>query len=88
MIATIEFDLPEDDPELRAALAGKDALIAIEKIDQWARGLVKYGEINNETRDTLEHLREYLIPQEMLEILQRKQECTPSGRLINRPHRN
>jgi hypothetical protein len=70
MIATIEFDLPEDDPELRAALAGKDALIAIEQIDQWARGLVKYGEISNETRDTLEHLREYLIPREMLEILQ------------------
>jgi hypothetical protein len=70
MIATIEFDLPEDDLELRAALAGKDALIAIEQIDQWARGLVKYGEITDEVRGTLEHLREHLIPREMLEILQ------------------
>jgi hypothetical protein len=46
MIATLRFDLsdPDDAREHRYALAGREALIALEAIDQHIRGRLKHGE--------------------------------------------
>ena len=69
--ATLTYDLadPDDEREHRYALGGKDAIIALERIDMWAREHVRYGEISDETRGLLEHLRQHLIPHDLTELL-------------------
>jgi hypothetical protein len=68
-VATIRYTLPDESMEHRAALAGVDALIALEQIDQWARGRLKYGEPTADEVHTLEAVRA-MIPPELLEILE------------------
>jgi hypothetical protein len=70
MIATLRFDLsdPDDACEHRYALAGRDALIALESIQQAIRGRLKYAEIGDEAVKELEAVRE-LIPHELVELL-------------------
>lgn len=67
--ATLAFNLPDESMEHCAALAGRDALIALERIDQWARGKLKYGEPSRDEIAVLEELRR-MIPPELLEILE------------------
>lgn len=71
MIATLEFDLadPDDEREHRYALAGREALIALEAIEQHIRGRIKHGEIGDEARRELEEIRA-LIPYELASLLQ------------------
>jgi hypothetical protein len=68
MKATLEFDLPEDEQEHRYALAGRDALIALEEIDNWARGKIKHGEPSEEAEELLRELRA-MVPHELVELL-------------------
>lgn len=68
-IATLTYNLPDENMEFRAAQAGVDALIALERIDQWARGNLKYGTPSEAERKLLEELRKMILP-EQLEILQ------------------
>lgn len=68
MKATLEFTLPDDEPEFDYAIAGRDALIALENIDRWARGILKHGEPTSEIRRTLEQLRD-MVPHELVEKL-------------------
>ena len=68
MKAILEFALPDDEPEHRYALAGRDALIALEQIDEWARGRIKHGEIGEESDGLLRELRA-MIPSELVELL-------------------
>ena len=68
MKAILEFSLPDDEPEHRYALAGRDALIALEQIDEWARGKIKHGEISEESETLLRELRA-MIPSELVELL-------------------
>jgi hypothetical protein len=70
MIATLRFDLsnPDDERAHRYALAGRDALIALEQIDQHCRGRLKHGE-PSEARRELEEIRS-TIPHELLNLLQ------------------
>ena len=68
MKATLEFDLPDDEPEHRYALAGRDALIALEQIDEWARGKIKHAEISEEADELLRELRA-MVPHELVELL-------------------
>lgn len=70
MKAILEFDLPEDEPDHKYALAGRDALLALDEIDRWARGILKHGEPGKEARDLLDHLRRNLVPHELTELLQ------------------
>ncbi len=44
MIATLQFTLPEEEPEHRYALAGTDALLAIEDICNEIRNYLKHGD--------------------------------------------
>ena len=69
MIATLRFDLadPDDEREHRYALAGRDALIALEQIDQHCRGRLKHGE-PVDARAELEEIRS-TIPYELLNLL-------------------
>jgi hypothetical protein len=68
--AILKFDLSEPDDERahRYALAGRDALIALEQIDQHCRGRLKHGEPTDARRE-LEEIRS-AIPYELLNLLQ------------------
>ena len=70
MIATLRFDLsdPDDACEHRYALAGRDALIALEQIDQWARGRLKHGQPSAEATHDLEAVRA-MVPHELTGLL-------------------
>ena len=68
--AILKYDLsdPDDEREHRYAIAGRDALCALEGIQQAIRAKLKYGEISDETRRALEEIREEL-PHELIELL-------------------
>jgi hypothetical protein len=70
MRATLRFDLsdPDDSREHRYALAGRDALIALEAIDQHCRNLDKYSELSDETAAILKDVRG-MIPYELVNLL-------------------
>lgn len=44
MKVTLEFNLPEEEPEARAALDGLEHLIAIHTFRERLRGIVKYDD--------------------------------------------
>lgn len=68
--AFLRYDLsdPDDEREHRYALAGKDALIALDLIREEIRGRLKYAQLGAEATRELEALRE-LIPHELVELL-------------------
>ena len=68
--ATLRFDLsdPDDEREHRYALAGREALLALEEIEQAIRSKLKHGEPSEETREVLEEIRT-LIPYELTQLL-------------------
>ena len=67
--ATLTYTLPDEAMEHRAALAGVDALITLEKIAEHCRGRIKYGEPSAECVHELEAVRA-MIPHELMEILE------------------
>jgi hypothetical protein len=68
-IATLRFKLPDESSDHRAALAGVDALIALEHIDNRMRAIIKYGEPSKEIGQLCEEVRD-MIPPHLLEILE------------------
>jgi hypothetical protein len=70
VIAVLKFDLsdPDDACEHRYALAGREALIALEQIDQWARGRLKHGEPSTEATHDLEAVRA-MVPHDLVNLL-------------------
>jgi hypothetical protein len=68
--ALLKFDLadPDDAREHRYALAGREALIALELIDNRCRSALKHGEPSEETTTILEEIRS-TIPYELLNLL-------------------
>ena len=68
--ALLKFDLadPDDAREHRYALAGREALIALEAIEQHIRGRLKHGE-PVDARAELEEIMA-LIPYELTSLLQ------------------
>lgn len=50
MKAILEFNLPEDASELKAANSGPAAFVALRSIDNWLRTCVKHGH-NYKTAD-------------------------------------
>ena len=68
-VATIRYTLPEETMEFRAAQAGVDALITLERIAEHCRGRIKHGELTAECVHELEAVRA-MITHELLEILE------------------
>jgi len=68
--AVLKFDLsdPDDERAHRYALAGRDALIALEEIDQWARGRLKHGQPSTEATHDLEAVRA-MVPHDLVNLL-------------------
>ena len=68
--ATLRFDLgdPDDEREHRYALAGREALLALEEVEQAIRSKLKHGEPSEETKAILEEIRT-LIPYELTSLL-------------------
>ena len=68
-VATLTYSLPEESMEHCAALAGRDALIALERIAEHCRQRIKYGTPTADEVHALEAVRA-IIPAELLEILE------------------
>ncbi len=68
--AILKFDLADTDDALehRYALAGRDALIALELIESRCRSVLNHGEPSPETAKILEEIRR-LIPYELTSLL-------------------
>ena len=68
--AILKFDLadPDDAREHRYALAGREALIALELIDNRCRAVLNHGEPTPELERILEEVRA-LIPYELTSLL-------------------
>ena len=68
-IATIRYTLPDETMEFRAAQAGVDALITLERIAEHCRQRIKYGTPSADEVHALEAVRA-IIPAELMEILE------------------
>ena len=56
----LRFRLPDEQPELNAAMQGADAKAVLWAVDQHCRGILKHGEPSAETRRHLEEIREMI----------------------------
>jgi hypothetical protein len=65
-VATLRFNLPDEQGEFDAARLGGKALLALWEIDQKCRSLMKHGDPTPETRKLAEEIRG-MIPGEMLD---------------------
>jgi hypothetical protein len=63
MKATLEFNLPEERPDLDYALAGVDALLVISDILSVCRAKLKYdsGEFKDCDDATIEKVRDFIV---------------------------
>ena len=62
MKAILEFDLPDDEYEYKAASKGKDYLFVLWELDQWLRGEIKYNDAKYTKKEylLLEKVRQQL----------------------------
>ena len=56
----LRFRLPDEQPELNAAMQGRKAKATLWAVDQHCRSILKHGEPSAETRRHLEEIREML----------------------------
>jgi hypothetical protein len=70
VIAVLKFNLndPDDERAHRYALAGRDALIALEQIDEHCRGRIKHGQPTTDEVHALEYVRA-MIPHDIVNLL-------------------
>lgn len=60
MKAILEFALPEDDSEFRAAYNGNSALVLLAALDEWLRRKVKYEAIPEEAKEVYAEVRQWV----------------------------
>jgi hypothetical protein len=65
-VATLRFNLPDEQGDYDAARLGSKALLVLWEIDQWCRSVMKHGDPTPEARKLAEEIRG-MIPGEMLE---------------------
>jgi len=63
--ATLKYRLPEEQHEFNRAMLGDLAIQTLWHVDQHCRGLLKHGDVPEETARILSAIRE-LIPGELL----------------------
>ena len=56
----LRFRLPDEQPELTAAMQGRDAKSVIWDVDQYCRTILKHGEPGDNERRHLERIRDIL----------------------------
>lgn len=66
MRASLNFNLPDDETDFQAALAGKRALTALRSIDAHCRSVVKHGEPSDDARSLAMEVRR-MMPHEIME---------------------
>lgn len=69
MRATLTFRLPDEEPEHRAALQGREAKRVLWEIDQRLRAVLKHGSPSDETARLAEEIRSLIreSPEPLLE---------------------
>lgn len=69
MRATLTFSLPDEEPEHRAALQGREAKRVLWEIDQRLRAVLKHGSPSDETARLAEEIRSLIreSPERLLE---------------------
>jgi len=60
MKAILEFDLPEDNIDFKAAINGHNYKSAIWEYDQWLRSEMKYGELDEKIYEAYDTCRKKL----------------------------
>lgn len=65
--ATLTYDLPDDNAEFRAAIAGREALAVLHEIDYLLRSKLKHHELTEAVEAVVQEIRD-LIPGELLDI--------------------
>lgn len=65
--ATLNYNLPDEQGDFDAALAGRKALSALWEIDQRMRSLLKHGQPTADERRLAEEIRA-MIPGDLLEL--------------------
>ena len=65
--ATLTYDLPDEQPDFRAAIAGREALAVLHEIDYLCRSKLKHGELTEVVEAVVQEIRD-LIPGELLDI--------------------
>lgn len=66
-IATLEFDLPEEEVEFRAAVQGSQAKARLWDIDQRCRSLIKYNDAASDDAIRLAEEIRSMIPAQLLD---------------------
>ena len=61
MLAKLEFNLPEDEEEYRNAINGADYKLALEDMDNYLRGRLKYEELPEDVHKALQEARDKLL---------------------------
>ena len=56
----LRFRLPDEQPELTAAMQGRDAKATLWEVDQYCRTILKHGEPSEDERRHLERIRDML----------------------------
>ncbi len=56
----LEFELPEERDEFRHALNAVAYIAALQEIDNYLRGRLKYEELDQPVRDALQSVRDFL----------------------------
>ena len=69
MIATLRFNLPDEQAEFTAAINGRKAFLCLWEIDQKLRSLLKHGEPSDAEARLAEEIRQ-LIRDECAEALE------------------
>lgn len=64
---TLTFTLPDEEPDMRAALAAREALAVLHEIDRRMRELQKYSQMAYGVEAIVKEIRD-MIPQELLDI--------------------
>ena len=66
-IATLRFNLPDEQSEFTAACHARAALATLWDLDNYLRSLLKHGELADDVREALQLVRDR-IPSDLLDI--------------------
>ena len=63
MLATLRFELPDEEYDFKAAMSARESLRVIAEIDEYCRGQLKHGTPSEESKMILRTIREMVTPE-------------------------